>query len=109
MSGVWLEADSGTLGVPLGAVGEDRGGAPWVCGEAGRPGCTAVWRTARSTVDLDPQCQPGFLPMPKFDWTAEREKGIFLSLSQQRDTRAPLPLRCPMPKTAQRKREKNVF
>jgi len=80
-----------------------------VCGETGRPGCTAVWREARSTVDLDPQCQPGFLPMPQFDWTAEREKGIFLSLSQQRDTRAPLPLRCPMPKTARRKREQNLF
>jgi len=80
-----------------------------VCGEKGRPGCTAVWRTARSTVDLDRQCQPGFLPMPQFDWTGEREKGIFLSLYQQRNTRAPLPLRCPMMKTARRKKEKTVF
>jgi len=80
-----------------------------VCGEKGRPGCTAVWRTARSTVDLDRQCQPGFLPMPQFDWTGEREKEIFLSLYQQRNTRAPLPLRCPMMKTARRKKEKTVF
>ena len=42
-----LDAESGTRGVPLGAVGKGQGGARSVCSAAGPPRCTAAWRSAR--------------------------------------------------------------